>query len=53
MRVTATLSITSDGEADLSEINDMPVGDSEPDDDKPMPASDLPDLNAAERDIYQ
>lgn len=46
VRVEATLKISSDGSVDLQDLNGTPVGDSETDDAAPMPAEDLPNLDA-------
>jgi len=51
VRVQAALRLTEGGEVDLMEVNDTPVGDEETDDKEPMPAEDLPDLDAAESGI--
>jgi hypothetical protein len=52
IRVNATLRVSGDGSAELMEVNDSPVGESEgKDDENPMPSQDLPDLSKGEADI--
>lgn len=55
VRVKAALKVSPDGKVEVVEINDqpLPMGDDENDDESPMPEEDLPDLSAAEDDIYQ